>query len=202
MDYHTERKLTDVRTMVIVSLLGVIAFILMFARMPVFFAPPFMDIDVSEMPALIASFAMGPVAGFLVVFIKILLKTIFQGTSTYYVGELSNVIVSSAFVMSAGFIYKNRKSFRTAIVSLVVGVLVLSVIATISNYFVIFPLYGKIMGVSMQDFANMLKNVNPLVTDFKTLMLFAIVPFNLLKGVLTAILTMLLYKRVVPFIKR
>lgn len=202
MDYHTEKRLTDVRTMVTVALLGVIAFILMFARMPVFFAPPFMDIDVSEMPALIASFALGPVAGFLVVFIKILLKTLFQGTTTYYVGELSNVIVSSAFVMSAGFIYKNRRTFKTAIVSLVIGVLVLSVVATLSNYFVIFPLYGKIMGISMQDFANMLKNVNPFVTDFKTLMVFAIVPFNLLKGIITAILTMLLYKRVVPFIKK
>lgn len=196
------RNKMSVKTLVKISLLGVIAFILMFARMPVFFAPAFMDIDVSEMPALIASFSLGPVAGFLVVILKILLKTLFQGTSTHYVGELSNIIVSSALVIPAGIIYSKRKTIKMAIVSLVVGIIMMSIVATLSNYFIIFPLYGKILGLNLQDFANMLKEINPFVKDYKSLMLFAIVPFNILKGIITSVLTLLLYKRIAKYIKR
>lgn len=202
MDYHSTNKKMGIRTLVNVALMGVVSFVLMNARMPVFFAPPFMDIDVSEMPALIASFGLGPLAGFLVVVLKIALKTLFNGTSTQYVGELSNIIVSSALVVPAGIIYSRRKSFKTAIMALIVGIITMSVIATLSNYFVIFPLYGKLMGIDLEAFANMVKKMNPLVKDYKTLMLFSIVPFNILKGILTSILTLLLYKRVISFVRK
>lgn len=202
MDYQSTNKKMGVRTLVNISLLGVVAFVLMNAKMPVFFAPPFMDIDVSEMPALIASFGLGPLAGFLVVVLKIALKTLFNGTSTQYVGELSNIIVSSALVVPAGIIYARRKSFKTAIIALVTGIITMSIIATLSNYFVIFPLYGRLMGIDLESFADMVKRMNPLVKDYRTLMLFSIVPFNILKGILTSILTLFLYKRVVPFVRK
>lgn len=204
MELNYTRNSNKITTSVLVkvSLLGVLAFLLMFVRAPIFFAPPFMDVDVSEMPALIAAFSMGPFAGFLTVLLKIILKTLFSGTSTQYVGELSNLIVSSAFVITAGWFYRRHKTLRGAVVALILGVIVMATLATFSNYFVIFPLYGKLMGISMQQFADGVKAINPLVSDFRTLMLFAIVPFNIVKGVLTSLLTLILYKKVSKFLFR
>ena len=189
----------NVRAMVVVSILGVLSFILMMFRFPLPFAPGFMDIDISEMPALLASFSLGPFAGFLVVVVKIVLK-LFSGSSTIYVGELSNLIVSSAFVVSAGFIYKNNKTKKGAIIALISGTIIMSTIATLSNYFVIFPMYGSLMGITMQGFADTVAEINGLVTDFKTLMIFSILPFNLVKGIVTSFVTYLLYKRVRPLL--
>jgi len=189
----------NVRAMVVVSILGVLSFILMMFRFPLPFAPGFMDIDISEMPALLASFSLGPFAGFLVVVVKIVLK-LFSGSSTIYVGELSNLIVSSAFVVSAGFIYKNNKTRKGAIIALISGTIIMSTIATLSNYFVIFPMYGSLMGITMQGFADTVAEINGLVTDFKTLMIFSILPFNLVKGIVTSFVTYLLYKRVRPLL--
>lgn len=189
----------NVRAMVVVSILGVLSFILMMFRFPLPFAPGFMDIDISEMPALLASFSMGPFAGFLVVVVKVVLK-MFSGSSTIYVGELSNLIVSSTFVVSAGFIYKNNKTKKGAIIALVSGAVIMSIVATLSNYFVIFPMYGRLMGITMQGFAETVAEINGLVTDFKTLMLFSVLPFNLVKGLVTSFVTYLLYKRVRPIL--
>ncbi|MDO5689326.1 MAG: ECF transporter S component [Tissierellia bacterium] len=192
----------NVHQLVKIAVLGVIAFLLMLVRMPIFFAPSFMDLDVSEMPGLLASFSMGPVAGFFVILLKIVLKLMMSGTTTQYVGEISNIIVSSALVVTAGFIYQRRRTFRNAIFAMAIGVIAMAVTATISNYFVIFPLYGKLMGISLDEFANAVREVNPLVKDFKSLMVFSIAPFNLVKGLLTAVLTTVLYKRLSPILKK
>lgn len=193
-------KKVDVRTMVVVSVLGVIASLLMMARFPLPFAPGFMDVDISEMPALLASFSIGPLAGFLVVLVKIVIK-VMSGSTTIYVGELSNLIVSSTFVVTAGLVYRFNKTKKGALKALLCGVLAMSILATLSNYFIIFPMYGKLMGLSMQDFAGQVSSINPLVKNFGTLMVFSIFPFNLVKGTLTSLVTYLVYKRVAPIIK-
>lgn len=185
-------------TIVKIALLGAISAILMMFRFPLPFAPGFMDLDIAEVPALIGGFAMGPLAGFLVVIVKILVKIITQGTSTAMIGELSNLIISSAFVVTASLLYKKRKSFKSAIASLVIGVIVMTTMATLSNYFVIFPLYG----IDMAEFAqNAMANINPLVNNTFTFILFSIVPFNLVKGSLASIVTVVLYKSLSPILK-
>ena len=104
-----------------ISILGTISVLLMFIKVPLPFAPTFMEMDIAELPALIGGFAMGPLAGFLIVCIKILLNIVINGTKTFYVGELSNLIVSSAFVLTTAFIYKHNKSKKSALLGLVVG---------------------------------------------------------------------------------
>ena len=93
------------------------------------------------------------------------------------------------------------KTKKGAVTALLIGTLAMSIIATLSNYFVIFPMYGKLMGITMQGFAESVAEINPLVKDFKTLMVFSILPFNLVKGALTSFVTYLLYKRVQHLIK-
>ena len=130
-----------------IAILASISVLLMFIKVPLPFAPTFMEMDIAELPALIGGFAMGPLAGFLIVCIKLLLNIIINGTKTFYVGELSNLIVSSAFVLTTAFIYKHNKSKKSALLGLVIGSITMSLVATLSNYFVIFPLYGKLLKI-------------------------------------------------------
>lgn len=184
------KKNKNLSIMIKVALLGAIAMILMFFRFPLPFAPPFMDIDISEVPGIIAGFIFGPFWGFVVIVIKLLLKFLVQGSSTGGYGELSNLIVSSAFVVTASLIYKRKKTFTNAIFSMTVGIILMTILATLSNYFIIFPLYG----IPMETFAPTIAKINPLVKNVPTFILFSIVPFNIIKGALNAIVSGILYK--------
>ena len=124
-----------------IAILASISVLLMFIKFPLPFAPTFMEMDIAELPALIGGFAMGPLAGFLIVCIKILLNIVINGTKTFYVGELSNLIVSSAFVLTTAFIYKHNKSKKSALLGLLIGSISMSLVATLSNYFVILRIF-------------------------------------------------------------
>lgn len=192
----------SVRTLAKISMLSVMAFILMFFDFRVPFAPSFMKVDISDLPSLIGGFALGPVPGILIVFLKNLLNIIFESSDTAYVGELSNFIVGSVFVSTAAMIYRNKKTFKRAIIALIVGVFAMTIFATGSNYFVVFPLYARVFGLPIEQMVSMGSAVNGLVTDYKTLMIFAVMPFNLLKGLIVSFVTLLIYKRVSPILKR
>lgn len=188
------RKNNNLSTMIKVALLGAIASILMLFDFPLPFAPPFMKIDVSEVPAIIAGFTFGPLWGFIVVVVKLLLKFLTQGTLTAGIGELSNLIVSSSLVVTASLIYKRKKTLKNAIFSLTIGIILMSALATLSNYYVIFPLYG----LPMETFAPTMEKLNPLVSNVPTFILFSIVPFNIIKGALNATILGILYKPLLP----
>lgn len=185
-----------------ISILGTISVLLMFIKVPLPFAPTFMEMNIAELPALIGGFAMGPLAGFLIVCIKILLNIVINGTKTFYVGELSNLIVSSAFVLTTAFIYKHNKSKKSALLGLVVGSISMSIVATLSNYFIIFPLYAKLLKIDLNAFVGMVAKINPLVKSYLTLMVFSVLPFNLVKTFVTSLVTSLLYKRISPILKK
>ncbi len=190
----------SVNKLVKVGILAAMSFILMFVQFPIPIAPPFMKVDLADVPSLIGGFAMGPGYGVAIQFIKNFLNL--SKTTTGGVGELSNFIVGGAFVYVSSFIYHRRKTKKTAIKAMVVGMLVMTVLATLSNTFVIFPLYGKIMGIELQEFVNMVSATNRLVTSYPTLMLLSIAPFNIIKGTIEIIVTDLLYKKVSPILKK
>lgn len=196
-----KEKMTT-KTLVKVGVLGAIAFVLMVFDFPLWFAPGFLKFDLSEMPALIGAFALGPVAGVLIQLIKNVLNIALQGTSTMAVGELSNFIVGCMFVIPAGIIYHRDKTFKNAVIGLIVGTLVMTFGAALSNYYVMIPFYAKVFGMSIEKIVGMGSAVNKIVVDFKTLILYAIIPFNLFKGAIVTIVTLLLYKRVSPILHR
>lgn len=195
------KDLLNTRNMVKIAILGAIGMVLMFFELTVGFAPPFLKLDISDMPALIGSFAMGPGAGVVIQFIKNILSLLIEGTSTGGVGELSNFIVGSAFVFTAGYIYSKNRVYKNAIIGLITGVIVMTLFATFSNYFIVFPLYARIM-IPLDEIVAMASSVNNLVVDYKTLILYAVVPFNLLKGAVVSAATLLIYKRVSPILQR
>ena len=188
---HDQKKL---RNLVKVGILAAMSFILMFFQFPIPVAPPFMKVDLADVPSLIGGFSMGPVYGVLIQLIKNILNL--SKTSTYGVGEISNFVVGGLFVFVSASIYKRNKTKKNATIAMICGVLVMSLAATLSNAFVIFPLYGKAMGVDMGAFVAMANKTNALVKSYFTMMIFAIVPFNLIKGFIEILVTKLLYKHV------
>lgn len=181
-----------------VGILAALAYVLMFIQVPVPIAPPFMKLDLADVPALIGGFAMGPWYGVLIQLIKNVLNL--SKTMTGGVGELSNFIVGSTYVLVSAYIYKNKKTKKTSIIALALGVLAMTAVATLSNAFVVFPIYGKVMKMDLEAFAGMVSG-NGLVNNYITLMIFSIAPFNIIKGGIEAIVTELIYKRISPIIK-
>lgn len=200
--YSLRKENWSTKVLVKISSLAVISMILMFLDLSVWFAPPFLKLDLADLPALIGAFAMGPMAGVIVQLVKNLLHLLVQGSSTGGVGEISNFIVGSAFVYTAGLFYYRDKNFKTAIIGSIMGVIAMTVVASVSNYFVVFPMYAKVYGMPMEALINMGSVLNKNIVDLKTMIIFAIVPFNILKGSIVAIVTLAIYKRVSPILHK
>ena len=187
-------------TMIKISLLSVMAFILMFLEVPLPIFPSFLKIDLSDLPALFGAFALGPAAGIGIELLKNILHIVFKGTQTGFVGELANFAVGATLAVTAGTIYRANKSKKTAILGLVVGSIVMSVVAAVLNYTVLLPLYAKVYKAPIDAFVAMGATVNPNIKTVKDLVMWSIFPFNLLKGVVVSAVTVPLYKRVSPIL--
>ncbi|HEY5576118.1 MAG TPA: ECF transporter S component [Clostridiaceae bacterium] len=183
--------------MIKVSMLGVIAFMLMFFElaMPIF--PPFLKIDISDLPALIGAFALGPVAGIGIELLKNVLHGIFVG-GTAFIGEAANFIVGSVFVGVAGLWYSRRKDRKNAIIGMVLGTVIMTATAAVLNYYVLLPLYEKVLNFPIAAVVGMGTMVNANIKDLNSFIIWAIVPFNIFKGLVIALITLPVYKRVSP----
>lgn len=179
-----------------ISILSALSIIVMLFEIPLFFAPPFYKLDLSEIFILLGGFSMGPLAAVLIEFFKILLNLIINGTSTAFVGELANFITGCALVLPASIIYKRNKSIKSAIIGLTAGTLSITLAGSILNYFVLIPAYSSLYHLPLENIIAMGTAANPLISDLKTLIAFAVVPFNLLKGLVGSSICMLIYKRV------
>ena len=122
----------------VAAMLSAVAFILMFIEFPIpMLIPSFVKMDFSDLPALLGAFALGPVYGVVISFMKNLLHIVIKGTSTACVGELCNFMLGAVFSAVAGFIYKHRKSRKTAILGAIAGAAAMAVFSVPSNYFII-----------------------------------------------------------------
>lgn len=178
-----------------IAVLAAISVIIMLFEFPLPFAPGFYKLDLSETVVLLGGFALGPAAGVLIELIKILLNLIINNTDTAFVGEFANFVIGCSLVLPATLIYKYKKSIKGAIIGLVVGCITLASVGGLMNYFVLIPAYSKFYGLPLDTILSAAKAVNPLASDLKTMILFAVVPFNFVKGVACSLLSMLLYKR-------
>jgi riboflavin transporter FmnP len=187
--------------MVQIGMLGAISVILMSFDIPLWFAPSFYKIDLSEVPVLIGTFAMGPAAGAVIELIKVLLHMLFKGTSTAGVGDFANFLIGCAFVVPAGLIYKRKKSKKNAIIGMVVGGVFMIVAGCFLNALVLLPAYATAFGMPMDALVAMGTAVNSHITNVTTFALLAVAPFNLLKAVIVSVITLILYKYISPILK-
>lgn len=196
------QPVSKTRTMVQIAMLGAVAAVLMFLEFPApFLAPPFYKIDFSELPVLIGGFAMGPVAGVVIEAIKIALHLLFKGTQTAFVGELGNFIMGCALVVPAALIYKFHKTRRMALVSLIIGVIVTSVVSVFVNAYMLLPAYGAAFNLPMEVIVGMGQAIHPSINTVMGFCLLTVLPFNLFKGVLSLVVTMLVYKHIRKILK-
>lgn len=179
-----------------IAILSALAAIIMLFEFPLPFAPGFYKLDLSEVVILMGGFAMGPIAAVLIELLKNLINILLNGTATAFVGEFANFLIGCALVVPASIIYKYKKSFKGAIISLVIGTLTLALVGSLTNYFVLIPAYSEFYHMELDKIVSAGTSVNPLVSDLKTLIVFAVAPFNLVKGLLCSLLNLLLYKRV------
>ncbi|WP_044600218.1 ECF transporter S component [Candidatus Stoquefichus massiliensis] len=188
-------KKQSTKKLVLTALLGAMSALLMVFEFSVPLAPTFVKFDFSDLPIIIGGFLMGPLSGIATAIIKILLSTMIRGTTTMFVGELSNLILSIVFVFPASYLYQHHKTKTSAKKGLISGTIIASMLAIISNLFVIFPLYASLFGISLQDILKMAMVTNPLVTNMTTMMIFSLLPFNLLKYGVISVVTIVVYKK-------
>ena len=197
MNDHTIQKPVNIRYMAVTAMLSAVAFILMFFELSVPFMPAFVKLDLSELPALIGAFSMGPLCGVLVCLVKNLLHVLI--TTTGGVGELSNFVLGAAFVLPAGFIYKRKKSRKTAIIGSLTGTVLMALISVVSNYFVMYPFYTAFL--PMDEIIAMYQAIFPGVNGLLECLIVFNMPFTFLKGMISVVITFLIYKHISPVLK-
>jgi len=185
-----------------IGVLSAISTLLMLFEFPLPFAPGFYKLDLSEIAVLIAGFALGPMAAVLTEFIKILLNLITDYTTTAFVGEIANFAIGVSFVLPASLVYKKNKSLKGAIIGMVAGTVSLAVIGALINYFVMIPAYSKFYHLPLNTIIGMGTKLNPAITGLPTFIMYATVPFNIIKGVLCSFGCLLIYKRVSPILHK
>ena len=183
-----------------IAVLSALAGILNLFTVPLPFFPSFYQMDVSDVVVLIGGFHLGPWSVVVMEGIKQLVNISINGTDTAFVGELANFFAGVALTFPAAFLYKRKKSFRRALLGMGTGLLSTVAVAAVLNYFVLIPLYAKAFG--FEAVLNMASSVIPAISDLKTLILYATIPFNILKGFVCVLLTTFLYKRVSPLLKK
>lgn len=190
-------KKLNVKKIALIGMLGALGGLFMLIKTPLPFMPPFMDFDLAALPEIIGGFALGPVAAVLIVIVKLIVKLAILGTSTAFVGELSNFIVSVAYVLPAVLIYDHHKEKKSALQGMIIGTIVCTLAAVISNVYMIIPFYANMMaGWSVDTIVDMCHAACPLVNDIWTLALFGVVPFNLIKCGVTSVITFIVYKKI------
>ncbi|MFA7549465.1 MAG: ECF transporter S component, partial [Sedimentibacter sp.] len=140
------KQRTNTKVIAKVGVLAAVATLLMLLDFPLWFAPNFYKLDFSEVPVLLGAFALGPAAGAMIELVKILLNFVLNGTDTGGVGEFANFLIGCAFIVPAGFMYKRNKTFKNAILGLIVGTLTLTVAGAFLNYYLLLPLFSNIYG--------------------------------------------------------
>lgn len=197
---RTEPKF-GVKALVKIGMLAGVAVILMLYEIPLPFAPSFYEIDFSEVPVMVGCFAMGPLAGAVIEFVKILLNFVFTGTTTAGVGELANFIIGCSLCVPAGLIYRRNRTRKNALIGMITGTVLMTVLGCVINAFVLLPTYATAFSMPIDELIAMGTSVNANITSLFTFVLFAVAPFNLLKGVLVSVIVFLIYKKISPIFR-
>ena len=184
------------------GVLAAIASILRFVETPLPLIPAFLKVDFSNIPALIGGFALGPIAGTAILFIKNLVYLPFSSTGG--VGEIADFVISLSLVLPAALIYKYKKNRSGAIIGMASGSAIMSFVAApLMNYFVLIPFYAMIFfGSSVDAIIEVAAAVNPSITSLWTYIIFAVVPFNIIKCIIVCAITGLLYKPLSPILHK
>ncbi|MET2181284.1 ECF transporter S component [Enterococcus faecalis] len=184
-----------VQKMVSIAMLAAIGTVLQFVAFPIMPAFSFLKIDFSDIPILLGMFLYGPLAGVITAFVRSLLHLFLTGLAPQnMVGDFASFLASSIFTLPIFYFFGKKKNIRTnRIVGLVSGILALTIFMSITNYFVITPVYLQLYGVTTQQF---------LGTSLASYVAIGIVPFNLIKGLLVSGVFLVLHAKLLPWLSK
>lgn len=197
-----KKSILSTAVMAKIALLAAVAGVLMLLEFPLWFAPPFYKLDLSELPVLIGALAMGPAAGALIELIKVMINFVLNGTVTWGVGELANFIIGCSFVLPVAWFHQREQGVKGLFLGFAAGIFCMAVVGAIANGLFLLPIYATVFGMPIEGLIAMGTAVNPHIVDLKSFVLWAVVPFNLLKGLILSVLAYLLYKRLGHFLEK
>ena len=190
----------------VAAMLSAVAAVLQFVEFSIPVMPSFIKLDISDLPALLGTFSLGPVYGVAIQLVKNLLHLPFGSSAG--VGELSNFILGAVFVFVAGVIYTRNKSRKSALVGSVVGAASMALVSVVTNYFIVYPAYVVLYHLPLDAIVGMYEDILGGVSHvptqnalFNCLLVFN-VPFTLVKGLLDTALCFLIYKPLSPLLHR
>lgn len=190
---------TKAHRLTVTAMLGAVAVVLMLMEFSIpFLIPDFVKMDLSELPALLAAFSLGPVYGIAVCFIKNAVHALF--TTTACVGELCNFLLGCCFMLPAGLFYKVKKSRKSALWGALLGALAMAICSVPINYFISYPVYTAF--IPLDAIISMYQALIPSVNGLLMCLIVFNAPFTLLKGILTTALAFLIYKPLSPLLHK
>ena len=184
-----------------IAMLSAVAFLLNLIDFPVPLMPSFVKLDISDLPALLGSFALGPVAGVIIEVLKNVLKLIVRGTSTQFVGELFSIVMGGVFVVVAGLIYKVKHTRAGAVSAAVAGAVAMALASLPMTYSVVYPRYATLFG-GMERIIGAYQAIWGGAGDLFTCLAVFNIPFTFVKGMLDAVICFLIYKPLSPLLHR
>ena len=198
VSFMSTKNNIKIRYLVFTAVFSAISVVLMYLEISIPIVPSFIKLDFSDLPALICSFAFGPLYGVLVCFLKNLLH-LFASQSAL-IGELANFLMGSIFALTAGTFYKFHKTRGGAVTSSVIASFSMGVLSVPINLFVIYPLYYK-FGLAKEAILGMYQALVPSVNSiFGALCLFNL-PFTVCKGLIVSLIAFFIYKPLSPLLK-
>lgn len=193
----TKPRITT-RALVVTAMLSAIGYVLMLLNFSVPFMPSFIKLDISELPALIASFSLGPVYGVAVCLVKNLLNML--QTQTFGIGDLSNFLLGTMFVLPAGVIYQRMKSRKGALIGSLAGAVIMALGSVLTNIFIVYPIYYQV-AMPKEAILSMYQEILPAMKSVEQSVIVFNMPFTFFKAMLSVLVTFLIYKRISPIIK-
>lgn len=188
------RTVTQTRKLTVTAMLSAVAFLLMFIEFSVpMLIPSFVKMDISDLPALIGAFSLGPVYGVVIEVMKNLLHILIKGTTSAGIGELCNVTLGSVFALVSGLIYLKHHTRKGAVLASLAGACAMALVSLPMNFFVVYPFYASLFG-GMDNIIAAYQAILPNVTSLFQCLLIFNVPFTLCKGLLDVLLCLLIYK--------
>jgi|SRR5690625_1737564 len=176
------------RKLIIISILSAISFVLLLLQFPIPFIPPYLTVDLSDIPAFIGFMMYGGTVGSLIIILKILIYGLLAASEP--IGPLANMIASFSLLLPVFFIYKRSRTTKSLIIGFIAGTITLTIMLSLLNYFVLLPLYGMIV-----DQTDIIENLRIIVSA-------GIIPFNIIKGIIVGLVAFIIYKKLLPKLNR
>ncbi|MBP3447956.1 MAG: ECF transporter S component [Clostridia bacterium] len=184
------------RKLTVTALLAAIATVLTLLNFNIPIMPSFIKMDFSDLPALLAAFAFGPLSGIVVCLIKNIFNLFLSSGGLG--GALSNFLLGVLFVTPAGWLYQRKKNRKGALVGSLIGAFTMALVGIFTNYYIVYPIYTAFL--PLDTIIKMYQAINPYVTDLWTALIYMNFPFTLAKGLLNVALAFLVYKRLSPIL--